>query len=769
MRRTTITLLFSFLLAAVSSATAAAANNDRILDEAHNNPIPLSLRERGVDPLLTAAASTRIINGFEVSNQRYPYSVSLQYAGEHFCGGALIAPDVVISAGHCNGSLSLDGIVFNVVIGRHDLSKSWKGQSIRVKEEVRHPLYDEDTVDNDFNLVFLERAVTNVQYVKLNADDAMPTGEVGNGVGDPLTVVGWGDVNPLEDVATASDVLMETEVFAMTNDKCEEAEGMVNSQWGPILTNLRDGITDNMLCARADDTDACQGDSGGPLIKKGNDSNGADDVLVGIVSWGLGCADEVFPGVYSRISAQYDWIQTHVCELSMNPPDLFNCLARAQVDAPTTPKPIPPTSPAPTKQPVTPAPVTPPPTRSPLIDGKERLLVIVELDDWPAETGWKLTTLSSEEEEEVIYEMAIGSYTYSDASKILEYELLVDSENFYNLTIYDASANGFAGSLTVYEGAIVSDATHLVKEPGFTGVSGTSISHGFYVGSSPEQFLTLNFAFDDFADEVAYEIKNDNDDIIFALAWFKTFESDVVEASMIIPIYGPDQGDQQYTLRLWDDGNDGICCSWGDGGYQLFVGDSGENILLRSGGQYGSGEAVQFVVEGDPPPTMSPTPNPSNSPTPYAITPFPSFNPTTTWPTSSPSTRPTRIPTFKPIMLPFPFEPFPETSRNPRPSHSPSAIDTTQSPTASPNEQLYSTSAVEKPVVTPSTEGGVPTYAPSNTPMNETSDEVESIIAGANNNGDTSSATFSIRRQGSWSCGVLHVVVASFSAWALFF
>jgi len=447
----------------------------------------------------------------------------------------------------------------------------------------------------------------------------------------------------------------------------------------------------------------------------------------------------------------------------MNPPDRFNCLTQAQVNIPATPKPTIPTSPAPTKQPVTPAPVTPPPTRPPLPDGKERLLVIVELDDWPAETGWKLTTLSSKEEEEVIYEMAIGSYSYSDASKILEYELLVDSENFYNLTIYDASANGFAGSLTVYEGAIVSDLP-LVKEPGFTGVSGASISHGFYVGSSPEQFLTLNFVFDSFAEEVAYEIKNDNDDIIFALAWFETFESDVVDVSIIIPIYGPDQGDQQYTLRLWDDGNDGLCCSWGEGGYQLFVGDSEENILLRSGGQYGSGEAVQFVIGGDPPPTMSPTPNPSESPTPY-----PSFNPTTTNPTSSPSTRPTRTPTTKPILLPFPFEPFPETSRNPPPSHSPSAIDTTQSPTASPKEQPYSTSAVERPTVVPSTEGDVPTYAPSNVPMNETSDEVGSIIAGANSNGDTSSATISIRRQGSWSCGVLHVVVATFSAWALFF
>lgn len=39
-----------------------------------------------------------------------------------------------------------------------------------------------------------------------------------------------------------------------------------------------------------------KGDSGGPLIQKGSDATGADDILVGIVSWGLGCADESFPG-----------------------------------------------------------------------------------------------------------------------------------------------------------------------------------------------------------------------------------------------------------------------------------------------------------------------------------------------------------------------------------------------------------------------------------------------------------------------------------------
>jgi hypothetical protein len=56
---------------------------------------------------------------------------------------------------------------------------------------------------------------------------------------------------------------------------------------------------------------------GGPLIVR--DVNGADgDVIVGIVSWGIGCG--IMPGVFARVSSGYDWIQATVCESSNDPP-----------------------------------------------------------------------------------------------------------------------------------------------------------------------------------------------------------------------------------------------------------------------------------------------------------------------------------------------------------------------------------------------------------------------------------------------------------------
>ena len=322
----------------------------------------------------------RIINGTEVPDNinRYPYAVSLMHDERHFCGGSLVSHDVVLTAGHCHGSQSLPSSSssssswprYEAVIGRRDLTHVDEGIGIPVIEEILHPEYDSEYVDNDFALLLLSRSVqNNVVLLRVNDNYAIPSNDDDDEKGDDvLTVVGWGDTNANDGVDTVNNILLETRVTAMTNDECERTSGGYVNLGGTTVKYIQYELSSNMICAYADNTDACRGDSGGPLLLPGRDASGVDDVLVGIVSWGLGCAQDSYPGVYARVSAQYDWIRGTICSKSRYPPIWYNC--------PTL------------------APLSVPPTASPIPATMMYLYIVIELDHNPTETGWRLSTLS---------------------------------------------------------------------------------------------------------------------------------------------------------------------------------------------------------------------------------------------------------------------------------------------------------------------------------------------------------------------------------------
>ena len=105
--------------------------------------------------------------------------------------------------------------------------------------------------------------------------------------GTLLGVSGWGNTkNPLE----SDDSLRHVVVPKVNQLECEAA-----------LKKWRN-VTDRMICAgyKEGGKDSCQGDSGGPLS--------VNNTLVGVVSWGDGCAEPNLPGVYARVAAVVDWV-----------------------------------------------------------------------------------------------------------------------------------------------------------------------------------------------------------------------------------------------------------------------------------------------------------------------------------------------------------------------------------------------------------------------------------------------------------------------------
>jgi trypsin len=262
---------------------------------------------------------TRIINGTTAEAGRYNYFVSLQnwdWGWSHGCGGSLIAADVVLTAAHC-GSQAL------AVIKSHDLGNINvnDGFATEVKWDLPHPKYDNTTVDNDFMLLFLHHpAPPDAAFVKLNSNPNVPA------AGDHVTVMGHGDTDPDSTIIELGMELLEIEVKVVSNEECEQSEGYFEYKGALKYGSLEGMISNNMLCAKDMGKDSCKGDSGGPLVIKGNDAHdGSDDVQVGVVSFGYGCADPDFPGVYSRVSSAYDWIRQEVCTYSMYPPAEFDC------------------------------------------------------------------------------------------------------------------------------------------------------------------------------------------------------------------------------------------------------------------------------------------------------------------------------------------------------------------------------------------------------------------------------------------------------------
>ena len=111
----------------------------------------------------------RIINGVLAPENRYPYVASLQFNSQHFCGGTLVSPNMVITAAHCTSTPA------TITLGRYDLDSNtdYDYEVMNVFGKIIHPEYNEAIVEHDVALLVLERDSIH-PYVILNDNDNVP-------------------------------------------------------------------------------------------------------------------------------------------------------------------------------------------------------------------------------------------------------------------------------------------------------------------------------------------------------------------------------------------------------------------------------------------------------------------------------------------------------------------------------------------------------------------------------------------------------------------
>jgi hypothetical protein len=235
-----------------------------------------------------------IVGGNDADPGDYPWQASIQYPkGFHSCGGSLIDSEWILTAAHC--VTDTDPGSYQVVLGEHNQNvNEGTEQTFTVVSVISHPNYNSNTSDNDMALLKLGSPANiisgQVETVALNTEEEIPNGT-------PSTVTGWGDTS---EGGSPASILQEVSVPVVSNQVCNEAYG--------------GDITLNMLCAGYQEggKDACQGDSGGPLVSS-DGSNGW--VQTGVVSWGNGCAQPDFYGVYARVSKYISWVEEHTGDL----------------------------------------------------------------------------------------------------------------------------------------------------------------------------------------------------------------------------------------------------------------------------------------------------------------------------------------------------------------------------------------------------------------------------------------------------------------------
>ncbi|XP_014253762.1 trypsin-2-like [Cimex lectularius] len=244
----------------------------------------------------------KIINGRKTSLKKYPFAVSIMTTSKpHICGGSIITKTLVTSACHCfrsnvSGSVNeVPPIFLHVRAGIVNLKYSAKSEQLRYVDKIYiHPkcVITDKSLYYDIALLRISPSFIFNDYVKpISLPFSLTKTEHGQVNLTYYTeirlycyVAGWGKNNH----ENVSNDLMEVAIPLMPFKTCSDTISAVSKG------NFTVSDPTSQICASVvEGKDACTGDSGSGL-KCGK-------YLLGMVSWGVGCANVSYPAVFAKI------------------------------------------------------------------------------------------------------------------------------------------------------------------------------------------------------------------------------------------------------------------------------------------------------------------------------------------------------------------------------------------------------------------------------------------------------------------------------------